>query len=110
MNKAREYVFAGRTGKPVENSGLRRLVTVTAARLGFKAGMHALRHTFAANAIRAGVDMRTLAELLGHSDVAFTMQVYGHSDVALKVDAIARIHSIGKDGKSNYANKRGDNV
>jgi integrase len=43
--------------------------------------------------------MRTLSELLGHSDVAFTMQVYGHSDAALKADAMTRIHNVGKASK-----------
>ena len=109
LNKAREYVFAGRTGKPVENSGLRRLTTITAARLGFKAGMHALRHTFATNAIRAGVDMRTLAELLGHSDVAFTMQVYGHTDDTMKAAAMERIHNIGKASKGKNTAIDGEN-
>ena len=108
-NKAREYVFAGRTGKPVENSGLRRLTTVTASRPGFKCGMHALRHTFATNAIRAGVDMRTLADLLGHSDVAFTMQVYGHTDDTMKAAAMERIHNVGKASKDKNAASDGEN-
>lgn len=40
--------------------------------------MHVLRHTFASACLSAGVDIRTLADWLGHADPAFTLRVYGH--------------------------------
>lgn len=41
-------------------------------------GFHALRHTFASMLLADGVDIRTLAEYLGHSDPAFTLREYAH--------------------------------
>jgi len=41
-------------------------------------GWHALRHTYASQALRDGVDMFTLSRRLGHESVTFTMTVYGH--------------------------------
>jgi integrase len=41
-------------------------------------GTHVLRHTFASACLAAGVDVRTLAEYLGHSDPGFTLKVYAH--------------------------------
>ncbi|MGW1679312.1 tyrosine-type recombinase/integrase [Saccharopolyspora sp. NPDC002376] len=41
-------------------------------------GMHALRHTFAATSLAAGVTIRELAEYLGHKDLGFTLRVYTH--------------------------------
>ncbi|MGW6405273.1 tyrosine-type recombinase/integrase [Streptomyces sp. NPDC055134] len=39
---------------------------------------HALRHLFASEAINEGVDVYTLADLLGHEDPAFTLRRYVH--------------------------------
>jgi integrase len=39
---------------------------------------HDLRHTHASLLIAAGADPRLVAERLGHTQVAFTLQVYGH--------------------------------
>ena len=47
-------------------------------------GFHALRHTFATRAIECGVDVRTLAELLGHKNPTVTLNRYVHSLMAHK--------------------------
>jgi integrase len=39
---------------------------------------HALRHTFATNALERGMDKKTLSEILGHYSVAFTLDTYAH--------------------------------
>ena len=39
---------------------------------------HALRHTFATAALEAGIDVKTLSEILGHSTVELTMNLYCH--------------------------------
>ncbi len=41
-------------------------------------GFHALRHHFASVLLSDGVDIRSLAEFLGHSDPGFTLRVYTH--------------------------------
>jgi hypothetical protein len=51
---------------------------------------HKLRHTFATNLVRNGVDVRTVQELLDHSDLGTTAK-YLHSDGQAKQAAVARL-------------------
>ena len=41
-------------------------------------GMHMLRHTFASTLLANGVDIRAVAEYLGHADPGFTLRTYTH--------------------------------
>ncbi len=45
---------------------------------------HTLRHTFATRCVEAGFDVKTLSEILGHSDTKTTLNRYVHSSFALK--------------------------
>lgn len=42
-------------------------------------GLHGLRHTFATRWVENGLDIKSLSELLGHSDAALTLNIYTHS-------------------------------
>lgn len=45
---------------------------------------HVLRHTFATDCINVGMDVKSLSEVLGHSDVNITLSRYVHSSYKLK--------------------------
>ena len=55
---------------------------------------HALRHTFATNCIALGVDYKTVSELLGHSNINITLNLYIHPRLAEKkkcIDLVSKI-------------------
>ncbi|MBO5907992.1 MAG: site-specific integrase [Clostridia bacterium] len=52
---------------------------------------HALRHTFATRAVEAGVDIKTLSELMGHKDATLTLNRYSHSLLDTKKKAMCRL-------------------
>ena len=45
---------------------------------------HVLRHTFATNCIKVGMDIKSLSEILGHSSVDVTLNRYVHSSYEMK--------------------------
>ncbi|MEN6560258.1 MAG: tyrosine-type recombinase/integrase, partial [Acidobacteriota bacterium] len=56
---------------------------------------HDLRHTFATNLVMNGVDLVTVKEILGHSEIAMTVR-YSHPSDLRKMDAVERLVIQGK--------------
>ena len=52
---------------------------------------HCLRHTVATRCIRVGMDIKSLSEVLGHSNIGTTMNIYVHSSYEVKKKYIDRL-------------------
>lgn len=75
-------IFHSSTGNPVTEEVLQKL----SWRLRRVTGVeflttHVYRHTFATRALEDGMNVKALSKILGHTDVAFTMQRYCSPDV-----------------------------
>ena len=79
QDEFKEFVFINRKGMPTKNS----TYDVHINKLTKKAqiqnfSMHTLRHTFATRCIEAGMRPKTLQQILGHSSINITMNLYVH--------------------------------
>ena len=84
-----DLVFCTETGTPYEGRNLARVLHRTLKEIGLPPmGVHALRHTFATRAVESGMELRTLSEILGHTKVSLTLQIYAHSTMETKVEAM----------------------
>lgn len=73
-------IFSADNGNPLEVRNISRTLYKVLEQIGAsRRGVHALRHTFATRWIEAGNDVRTLADILGHANVATTLKLYVHS-------------------------------
>lgn len=54
---------------------------------------HVLRHTFATECIRLGIDVKTVSELLGHASVKITLERYVHSNMDMKRKQLEKLYA-----------------
>ena len=102
VNEAVAEILAARPGvvnlfeNPTTGKPLRSLIkpfqtAVAKAEIKGRLRIHDLRHTYATWQIKAGVDVKTLSELLGHSDAKITLDLYCHSSLEAKRAAVAKV-------------------
>ena len=73
-------MFTTELGGPVDPRDLLRVIEVAsrAAKVD-GVGVHTLRHSAAVAWLESGVHIKAVADLLGHSSMAITGDVYGHT-------------------------------
>ena len=87
-----EYVVSRASGKQIMVRSYQDSFTRLLKRLNIQHyGFHSLRHTFATNCYKLGMDIKTLSELLGHSSVEVTLKIYVHTDIDTKRNALSLI-------------------
>lgn len=73
-------VFTSELGSAVDPRNILRTVELAAKKAGIdKAGVHTLRHSAATGWLESGVHIKAVSDLLGHSSIAITGDIYGHT-------------------------------
>lgn len=80
--KAPDNIFLTFKGTALSPAAARYVFSVVADRAGVKATPHTLRHTLAFRLIRNGADPTLVKQLLGHSHVTTTLEMYHGYDEA----------------------------
>lgn len=70
-----QYIFE----KLTERAGVRKL------------NFHALRHTFATRAIECGMDIKTVADIMGHKNASITLNCYAHCMLDHKIEMMQKL-------------------
>jgi integrase/recombinase XerC len=87
------YVFVNRQGNRITARSVERIVEKYRRAAGILTPVtpHTFRHTFATHLLDRGADLRTVQELLGHSDIV-TTQIYTHLTVNRLHELYRRYH------------------
>lgn len=86
-------VFTTPLGRYINNKTLYMNYKQIMQNLGFPdLRFHDLRHAYAVNSLRAGDDIKTVQENLGHSTAAFTLSTYAHATPGMKSESAKRMN------------------
>jgi integrase len=97
-----QLVFTNELGRYVSNKTLYNRFKRLMKENGFdELRFHSLRHTFAVNSLRAGDDIKTVQENLGHATASFTLSTYAHSTPGMKKESANRMGQYIKSLQSN---------
>ena len=85
-NQKEQALFLNRRGGRLTRQAAHLRFQECTHTLGLDATIHTLRHSFASHMIKNGADIRSVQEMLGHSDIK-TTQIYTQLDTSTLLEA-----------------------
>jgi integrase len=99
-------LFPGEGGGLLDLDAVSKEFAAIARRIGIKVkgiSLHSFRHFGASEMMLAGVDVKTIAKVLGHRDETMVLRVYGHLLVDNRDRALSVIGDAIRDGQARRA-------
>ena len=92
LPKRGNFVFTDKAGKQMNADTVRKELVITAKKADVPnlTELHALRHTFASQLNKQGVDLPSIQKLMGHNSIETTM-IYTHQTTQQLRDAVSRL-------------------
>ena len=91
-----DILFVNCSGQSMSRQGFWKLIKHYATKAGITADItpHTLRHSFAAHLIENGADLKSVQEMMGHSDIS-TTQIYANLNQNKLRDVYSKAHPRG---------------
>ena len=89
--KKSKSVFISAKGTQITRQEVWNRLRIYSSLSGVKLHVHTLRHSFASQLLRNGADLRSVQELLGHSDIR-TTEIYTHVNTEDLLEAFQKYH------------------
>lgn len=87
-----EHIISTRENKVVDTRSYQKTFEKILRKLNIPyKNFHSLRHTFATRAVELGIDVKSLAEIMGHKNPTVTLQRYTHSLLSYKTDMMNKL-------------------
>lgn len=105
LYKTDPYIVCNEIGNCIDPSTYRKWFKSITEKAGLSGQVtpHTLRHTFASTALKCGVDLKNISDILGHYSTDFTARTYIHTDLNGKYEAMTAMYKIFEE------NERKDN-
>lgn len=95
------YVVTCVDGSPMTQIGFKRMWEKVVKAVPFEVRPHMLRHSYATNLYRAGIDLKTAQYLLGHVTIQMTANIYTHLEKEDAASSIVLLENFLSGGEEN---------
>lgn len=90
-----DFVFTNELGEPLEQRKLPRRLEKIQKDLDMPyRNFHCIRHTYATRLFEANVNVKIVQGLLGHKDIATTLNIYTHVSNSKQTEAVNKLNSL----------------